>query len=100
MTFSRMPALASNRGVSRAPFVVARAVHSESMASPPLAVSLMPLENRREAILSLATSAERHGYEGFGLPETWAWDITILLAEIATRTHRIGLATGILGIWG
>ena len=60
----------------------------------------MPLENRREVILSLATSAERHGYDGFGLPETWAWDITVLLAEIASRTHRIGLATGILGIWG
>ena len=60
----------------------------------------MPLETRREVILSLASSAERHGYDGFGLPETWAWDITVLLAEIAARTHRIGLATGILGIWG
>jgi alkanesulfonate monooxygenase SsuD/methylene tetrahydromethanopterin reductase-like flavin-dependent oxidoreductase (luciferase family) len=70
------------------------------MMSSRLAVSLMPLENRREVILSLATTAERHGFDGFGLPETWAWDITVLLAEIASRTHRIGLATGILGVWG
>jgi alkanesulfonate monooxygenase SsuD/methylene tetrahydromethanopterin reductase-like flavin-dependent oxidoreductase (luciferase family) len=59
----------------------------------------MPLENRREALLSLATAADRLGYDGYFLPETWAYDITVLLAEAAVRTHRITLGTGILGVW-
>lgn len=64
-----------------------------------IAVSVMPLENRREALIGLATAADRLGYDGFYLPETWAYDITVLLAEVALRTERIGLGTGILGVW-
>ena len=59
----------------------------------------MPLETRREAILALATEGDRLGYDGFFLPETWAYDITVLLAEAAARTTRITVGTGILGIW-
>jgi len=59
----------------------------------------MPLETRREAIIGLATEADRLGYDGFFMPETWAWDMTVLLAEAAARTTRITLGTGILGIW-
>ena len=70
------------------------------MSPPRLAVTVMPLENRREVILSLGTSAERFGYDAFFMPETWSWDITVLLAEIAARTHHITLGTGILGVWG
>src|SRR6266566_4955590 len=64
-----------------------------------IGLSVMPLETRREAIVSLATEGDRLGYDGFFLPETWAYDITVLLAEAATRTTRITLGTGILGIW-
>ncbi len=63
-------------------------------------VSLMPLENRRETIVRTATEADRRGYAGFYLPETWAHDVTVLLAEAAVRTERIGLGTGILSVWG
>ncbi len=66
----------------------------------PVAVSLMPLENRREAIVRLATEADRRGYAALFLPETWAHDVTVLLAEAAVRTERIGLGTGILSVWG
>jgi len=59
----------------------------------------MLLETRREAIIDLATEGDRLGYDGFFLPETWAYDITVLLAEAAVRTTRITLGTGILGIW-
>jgi alkanesulfonate monooxygenase SsuD/methylene tetrahydromethanopterin reductase-like flavin-dependent oxidoreductase (luciferase family) len=59
----------------------------------------MPLENRREVIIGLATEADRLGYDGFFMPETWAFDMTVLLAEAAVRTQRITLGTGILGIW-
>lgn len=65
-----------------------------------VAVSLMPLENRRETILRLATGADRRGYDGFFLPETWSYDTTVLLAEAAVRTGRIGLGSGVLGVWG
>jgi alkanesulfonate monooxygenase SsuD/methylene tetrahydromethanopterin reductase-like flavin-dependent oxidoreductase (luciferase family) len=59
----------------------------------------MPLENRRQALLTLATSADRLGYDGYFLPETWAYDTTVLLAEAAVKTTRITLGTGILGVW-
>ena len=62
-------------------------------------VSVMPLETRREAIIGLATEADRLGYDGFFMPETWAYDMTVLLAEAAVRTQRVKLGTGILGIW-
>lgn len=65
----------------------------------PVAVSLMPLENRRETIVRLATEAERRGYAALFLPETWAYDVTVLLAEAAVRTQRIGLGTGVLSVW-
>lgn len=66
----------------------------------PVAVSVMPLENRRETILHLATTADRLGYEAFFLPETWAHDITGLLAEAATCTRRVRLGSGVFGVWG
>lgn len=63
-------------------------------------VSLMPLENRRETIVRTAIEAERRGYAGFYLPETWAHDVTVLLTEVAVRTQRLALGTGILNVWG
>src|SRR5216684_2855171 len=66
---------------------------------PRIGLSVMPLETRREAIIGLATEGDRLGYDGFFLPETWAYDTTVLLAEAAARTTRITLGTGILGIW-
>lgn len=66
---------------------------------PRIGVSVMPLENRREVVIGLATEADRLGYNGFFMPETWAFDMTVLLAEAAVRTHRIAVGTGILGIW-
>ncbi|MFQ5829229.1 MAG: LLM class flavin-dependent oxidoreductase [Candidatus Methylomirabilia bacterium] len=66
----------------------------------PLAVSVMPLENRRETILHIATRADSLGYEAFVLPETWSHDVMVLLAEVATRTRQIRLGSGVLGVWG
>src|SRR5437879_5943556 len=64
-----------------------------------IGLSVMLLESRREAILGLATEGDRLGYDGFFMPEAWAYDMTVLLAEAAARTTRIMLGTGILGIW-
>ncbi|HEV8142875.1 MAG TPA: hypothetical protein VGQ77_08455 [Methylomirabilota bacterium] len=49
-----------------------------------IGVSVILLETRREAIISLATEADRPGYDGFFMPETWAFDMTVLLAEALT----------------
>lgn len=65
-----------------------------------LAVVMMPLENRREAILHLATTADKLGYEAIFLPETWSHNTTILLTEIAVRTQHLRVGTGILSVWG
>ena len=64
-----------------------------------IGLSVMLLESRREAIIGLATEGDRLGYDGFFMPEAWAYDMTVLLAEAAARTTRIMLGTGILGIW-
>jgi len=64
-----------------------------------IGLSVMPLETRREAIIGLATEGDRLGYDAFLMPETWSYDMTVLLAEAAVRTTRITLGTGILGIW-
>jgi alkanesulfonate monooxygenase SsuD/methylene tetrahydromethanopterin reductase-like flavin-dependent oxidoreductase (luciferase family) len=44
----------------------------------------MLLEKRREAIIALATEGDRLGYDGFFMPEGWAYDMTVMLAEAAT----------------
>jgi alkanesulfonate monooxygenase SsuD/methylene tetrahydromethanopterin reductase-like flavin-dependent oxidoreductase (luciferase family) len=64
-----------------------------------IGVSVMPLENRREALVDLAIGADRRGYDAFMLPETWVYDITVVLAEAAVKTERISLGTCILGVW-
>ena len=64
-----------------------------------IGLSVMPLETRREAIIALATEGDRLGYHGFFMPETWAFDMTVLLTEAALRTSRLTVGTGILGIW-
>jgi alkanesulfonate monooxygenase SsuD/methylene tetrahydromethanopterin reductase-like flavin-dependent oxidoreductase (luciferase family) len=68
--------------------------------SRPLAVALMPLETRRDTILDLATRADDLGYEAMFLPETWSHDVLVVLTEVAVRTQRLRLGSGILGIWG
>jgi alkanesulfonate monooxygenase SsuD/methylene tetrahydromethanopterin reductase-like flavin-dependent oxidoreductase (luciferase family) len=64
-----------------------------------VAISLMPLENRRETLVATAVAADRRGFDAFLLPETWSHDTLLVLAEIALKTERITLGTGILGVW-
>ncbi len=66
----------------------------------PLGVMMMPLENRRDAILELALTADKQNYDAVFLPESWAYDTTVLLSEIAVRTETLKLGTGILSVWG
>ncbi|MGH7309330.1 MAG: LLM class flavin-dependent oxidoreductase [Candidatus Rokuibacteriota bacterium] len=65
-----------------------------------IGVSVMPLDNRREFLVAAAIEADRLGYGAFVLPETWALDVPVVLAEAAVKTRRIVLGTGIVGVWG
>lgn len=65
-----------------------------------LAVGLTPMETRRPVVLHLADRAEALGYDAFFVAEGWGHDAGVLLAEVATRTRRLTLGTGILNVWG
>jgi alkanesulfonate monooxygenase SsuD/methylene tetrahydromethanopterin reductase-like flavin-dependent oxidoreductase (luciferase family) len=71
------------------------------MTAPrPLAIGLTPMETRREVITHLAVRADQLGYAGFFLGEGWGHDAPVLLAEIALKTSRIRMGTGVLNVWG
>jgi alkanesulfonate monooxygenase SsuD/methylene tetrahydromethanopterin reductase-like flavin-dependent oxidoreductase (luciferase family) len=64
------------------------------------ALSFTPMETDRNLLVEAAILADELGYEAVLVPEGWAWDATVVLAEVAVRTERIRLATGITSIWG
>ena len=66
----------------------------------PLAVGVTPMETRRDVIREVAVHAERYGYSAFFVAEGWGHDASVLLAEIALRTSRIQIGTGVLNVWG
>jgi alkanesulfonate monooxygenase SsuD/methylene tetrahydromethanopterin reductase-like flavin-dependent oxidoreductase (luciferase family) len=63
-------------------------------------VGLTPMETRRDVIIRAAVLADELGYEVFVLPEGWGLDPAPVLTEIALRTSRIRLASGVLSVWG
>jgi len=69
-------------------------------AARPLAVGLTPMETRRDVVLHVATRAEELGYTALFVAEGWGHDVSVLLAEVAVRTSRIGLGTGVVNVWG
>jgi alkanesulfonate monooxygenase SsuD/methylene tetrahydromethanopterin reductase-like flavin-dependent oxidoreductase (luciferase family) len=63
-------------------------------------VGLTPMETRQDIIVRAAMLADELGYEVFAVPEGWGLDSTPVLAEIALRTTRIQVASGVLSVWG
>jgi alkanesulfonate monooxygenase SsuD/methylene tetrahydromethanopterin reductase-like flavin-dependent oxidoreductase (luciferase family) len=63
-------------------------------------IAITPMETRREVILRAAVLADDLGYEVFSVAEGWGLDASLLLAEIALRTRRINLLSGVLSVWG
>ena len=63
-------------------------------------VALTPMETRRDVIVRAAVLADQLGYETFAVPEGWGLDSIPLLTEIALRTTRIQVASGVLSVWG
>ena len=66
---------------------------------PSLGIGFSPLEQRRELIVELAVLAERCGYERVSLGEGWAWDVHLVLAEIAARTRRVELVSSVVSVF-
>ena len=63
-------------------------------------VALTPMETRRDVMVRAAVLAGELGYEIFALPEGWGLDPAPVLTEIALRTARIHLASGVLSVRG
>jgi alkanesulfonate monooxygenase SsuD/methylene tetrahydromethanopterin reductase-like flavin-dependent oxidoreductase (luciferase family) len=58
------------------------------------------METRRDVIVRAAVLAENLGYETFAVPEGWGLDSVPVITEIALRTARIQVVSGILSVWG
>jgi alkanesulfonate monooxygenase SsuD/methylene tetrahydromethanopterin reductase-like flavin-dependent oxidoreductase (luciferase family) len=63
-------------------------------------VALTPMETRLDVIVRTAALADELGYETFALPEGWGLDSTPVLTQIALRTRRIRVVSGVLSVWG
>ena len=70
------------------------------MAISATGVAFTPFETRVDSILRLARQADDLGLDRVQVAEAWSHDATIVLAEIAAQTSRIGLGTGVLSVWG
>ena len=53
----------------------------------------------RRTYLKAAILADELGYDSFWLPEAWGYEVFTLLTEIALRTKRIKLGTGIVNVF-
>src|SRR5262252_1758464 len=53
----------------------------------------------RKMYLQAAQLADDLGYDSFWLPEAWGYEIFSLLAEMAGKTKRIKLGTGIVNVF-
>jgi alkanesulfonate monooxygenase SsuD/methylene tetrahydromethanopterin reductase-like flavin-dependent oxidoreductase (luciferase family) len=58
------------------------------------------METRRDVVLHVAVRAEELGYAAISVGEGWGHDVSVLLAEVALRTTRIGIGTGVFNVWG
>ena len=69
-------------------------------SSRPIGVGFTPFETRADAIVRLAMRADDAGLARVQVAEGWTHDALILLAELALRTSRIELGTGVISVWG
>jgi alkanesulfonate monooxygenase SsuD/methylene tetrahydromethanopterin reductase-like flavin-dependent oxidoreductase (luciferase family) len=53
----------------------------------------------RELYVKAAILADELGYDSFWLPEAWGYEVFSLLTEIALKTKRIKLGTGIVNVF-
>jgi alkanesulfonate monooxygenase SsuD/methylene tetrahydromethanopterin reductase-like flavin-dependent oxidoreductase (luciferase family) len=68
--------------------------------APRRALVFTPMEQRRHLLVEAAALAEELGYHSVVIPEGWGFDAGVVLAEIAVKTRRIRIATGVTSVWG
>ena len=69
------------------------------MGKPTLGLLAFWRDYDRKTYLKAAMLADKLGYDSFWLPEVWGYDSTTLLAEMAVKTKRIKLGTGIMNVY-
>lgn len=62
-------------------------------------VGVTPFHTDADATIRLAIKAEQLRYARFGVAEGWTQDAVVVLAQIASVTSRIDLATAVLPAW-
>src|SRR4029077_4068190 len=65
-----------------------------------IGIGFVPFETRNAVVARLAIQADEAGLASVGVAEGWTYDSTILLAELAQKTARIGLGASVLSVWG
>ena len=65
------------------------------LSKPPTGLLAFWRDYDRKTYLKAAILADRLGYDSFWLPEVWGYEVFSLLTEVALRTKRIKLGTGI-----
>ncbi len=63
-------------------------------------VAFTPFETRVDTIVRLARQADALGLDRVQVAEAWSHDATVVLAEVAMETSRIGVGTGVISVWG
>jgi F420-dependent oxidoreductase-like protein len=53
----------------------------------------------RETVITFVEAADRLGYDTLWIAEAYGWDAFTVLAELACRTERIKLGTGIINVF-
>ena len=72
----------------------------QTLSDVDVGIGFTPFETRSDLMVRLAVEAEALGFDHVAVPEGWTHDALIVLAEVAARTTRIGLRTGIVSAWG
>jgi len=63
-------------------------------------VAFTPFEDRIDVIERTALLAQERGFDSVGVAEAMTLDAPIVLSRLAGLTHRIGLVSGVLSVWG
>jgi alkanesulfonate monooxygenase SsuD/methylene tetrahydromethanopterin reductase-like flavin-dependent oxidoreductase (luciferase family) len=69
------------------------------ISNQPLGLLAFWRDYDRKKYVKAAVLADRLGYDSFWLPEVWGYEVFSLLTEIALKTKRIKIGTGIINVF-